>query len=102
MTMDEMMRQMMGGFGPLAVLLNTLITLGVLALVVWAVTRLLPAPRDRAEPGDGQTDPAEETLRKRFARGEIDADEYERSLTILRGDPVREDREGSGPRSGER
>jgi uncharacterized membrane protein len=29
-------------------------------------------------------DSAEETLRQRFARGEIDAEEYERSLEILR------------------
>lgn len=102
MTMDEMMRQMMGGFGPLAVLLNTLITLGILALVIWAVTRLFPTRRGGTEGEEEQTDPAEEILRGRFARGEIDADEYRRSLAILRGDSEHEDREGSGPLSEER
>lgn len=100
--MDEMMRQTMGGFGPLAVLLNILITLGILALAVWALTRLLPSNRDSTDSEQEQTDPAEEILRGRFARGEIDAGEYARSLAILRGDAGREDREGSGQRSEER
>lgn len=102
MTMDEMMRQMMGGFGPMAVLLNILITLGILALAVWGLTRLLPTRRNGTDAEQEQTDPAEEILRGRFARGEIDADEYARSLAILRGDAGREDREGSGQRSEER
>jgi putative membrane protein len=37
----------------------------------------------------GHGDPAEEILRERFARGEITADEYERSLEILRGGTAR-------------
>jgi hypothetical protein len=32
-----------------------------------------------------QVDPAEEILRGRLARGEIDAEEYERCLRVLRG-----------------
>jgi uncharacterized membrane protein len=32
-----------------------------------------------------RTDPAEEILRGRLARGEIDAEEYERSLRVLKG-----------------
>lgn len=101
MMMDEMMRQMMGGFGPLAVLLNILITLGVLALVVWAVTRLLPSRPESTRGEAEQPDPAEEILRGRFARGEIDAGEYERSLTVLRGDPDGEDRAGSEEKGSE-
>jgi uncharacterized membrane protein len=39
---------------------------------------------------DRREDSAEETLRQRFARGEIDAEEYERSLEVLRSGRVSE------------
>jgi putative membrane protein len=52
-------------------------------LIAWTVTRIFPKGRgdDRSE---GPRDSAEEILRERFARGEINAEEYERSLEILR------------------
>jgi putative membrane protein len=69
----------------------TILGFVVLALVVWAVFRILPSPwPDRAGPDSGESS-AEETLRQRFARGEIDAEEYERSLEVLRNDRVSED-----------
>jgi putative membrane protein len=62
----------------------------VLALVLWAVLWILPSPwQDRGSP-DRREDSAEETLRQRFARGEIDAEEYERSLEVLRNERVSE------------
>ncbi len=39
-----------------------------------------PQPKDSAS-----SDEAEEALRTRFARGEIDEDEFRRRLSILRG-----------------
>ena len=59
---------------------------GILTLIAWIVTRLYPGSRDRNE---SPRDSAEEILRERFARGEITADEYERSLDILRGGTAR-------------
>jgi uncharacterized membrane protein len=63
----------------------TLLGFVVLGLVLWAVFKVLPSPwPDRGE------DSAEETLRQRFARGEIDAEEYQRSLEVLRNERVSE------------
>jgi putative membrane protein len=61
---------------------------GILTLIAWIVTRLYPRSRgdDRH---DAPRDSAEEILRERFARGEITAEEYERSLEILRGGTAR-------------
>ena len=55
----------------------------IVFLIAWTVTRIFPKGRgdDRSE---GPRDSAEEILRERFARGEINAEEYERSLEILR------------------
>ncbi len=56
----------------------------VLGLVLWAVFRFLPSPwPDRVGP-DRREDSAEETLRQRFARGEINAEEYEERHRVLR------------------
>jgi putative membrane protein len=70
---------MMGGFG----ILGLLVPILLLVLVVWAITRIFPDWQDRVNL-QRREDSAEETLRQRFARGEIDAEEYERSLEILR------------------
>src|SRR5215207_8281090 len=70
---------MMGGGG-------SILTLLVLGLVVWAIIKFFPDWRDRVglnRPEDRREDSAEETLSQRFARGEIDAEEYERSLEVL-------------------
>jgi putative membrane protein len=63
------------GLGLLAWILLLLVAEG---LVVWLVNRNAPGTRA------GRTDAAEEVLRHRFASGEIDADEYERRLALLR------------------
>jgi putative membrane protein len=47
------------------------------ALIVWLVNRNVP----RRQPG---SDSAEEVLRRRYASGEIDAEEYGRRLSVLR------------------
>ena len=54
----------------------------VLVLGVVLVVRLIN--RDRPGMPGPDVNSAEEILRRRFAAGEIDADEYERRLEILR------------------
>ena len=72
----------MGTFGGLWMLLPILFWGGLLALIVWAVVRIFPERRggERSEVRDRSS---EEILTERFARGEIDAEEYERSLSVL-------------------
>ncbi|MDP9440485.1 MAG: SHOCT domain-containing protein [Actinomycetota bacterium] len=53
----------------------------IVALVAWALVRFFPGVQG------AERDSAEEVLRGRFARGEIDAQEYERSLEVLRKEP---------------
>ncbi len=59
--------------------IGMLVWLVLLGLGVWLLVRA--TGRERTEP---RGEAAEETLRRRFAAGEIDADEYERRLEILR------------------
>jgi putative membrane protein len=54
----------------------------VIALVVWLIQSFrAPVGRGAAAP----TGRADEVLAERFARGEIDADEYARRRDVLRG-----------------
>ncbi len=59
--------------------IGSLFWLIVLGLVVWLTVRI--TARRGAEPRD---ESAEELLRRRFAAGEIDGEEYERRLEVLR------------------
>ena len=61
---------------------------GIVFLIAWTVTRIFPKGRGD-EHSDAPRDSAENILRQRFARGEINAEEYERSLEILRGGTAR-------------
>jgi putative membrane protein len=53
--------------------------LGALLLFVWAIARAAGS----AGPSRGEDSP-DTILKRRYARGEIDRDEYERRLTDLR------------------
>ena len=64
--------------------LGTILTLLVLGLVIWAIIKVFPDWQDRVGLNRRREDSAEEILRQRFARGEIDAEEYEQRLRILR------------------
>jgi putative membrane protein len=83
------------GDGPLDELwepevLFLIVFLGALvAVVVWLVVRVFPKVRRDEQLGEPR-DSAEEILRERFARGEITAEEYQRSIEILRGATARE------------
>ncbi len=79
-----MMQDMMGGSGWLWMLVPLLFWGGLLALVAWVLVRIFPG-RSGGGGSGALEDGAEEILRKRFARGEIDAEEYEKSLEVLRG-----------------
>jgi putative membrane protein len=60
---------------------------GIIALVVWGVRQFRPGPSSSSfssSPG-GDADPALRILEERFARGEIDEDEFRRRREILRG-----------------
>jgi uncharacterized membrane protein len=79
----------MGGGG------GTLLLLVVLVVVVLVLIKVFPDWQDRvglnsSRREDRREDSAEEILRQRFARGEIDAEEYERSLEVLRDGKVSE------------
>ena len=59
---------------------------GLLAFAAWALIRIFPnRPGGNGDSG-ARGESAEEILRKRFARGEIDAEEYERTLEVLKGE----------------
>jgi putative membrane protein len=66
-----------------------MLVLLVLGVVVWAIIKVVHDWQNRIGL-DRHEDSAEETLRQRFARGEIDAEEYERSLVVLRSGRVSE------------
>ena len=63
-------------------ILMTLFWLALLAIIVFAVLRLLPGRRDNAStgrtPGADDQDRPETILAQRLARGEIDEDTYDR------------------------
>jgi len=50
----------------------------LLALVVWAVTRMLPTGGRGSEAGSARAETAEEILDRRLALGEIDEEAYQR------------------------
>ncbi len=80
-----MMDGMMGG-GWLWMLLPLLFWGGLLAFAAWALMRIFPNRSSGSRGSEVQEEGAEEILRKRFARGEIDAEEYERSIEVLKGE----------------
>lgn len=74
-----------GAFGWLWMIIPLLFWGGLLTLIVWAVMRIFPGGSAGSTPREGSARSAEDTLRERFARGEIDAEEYEERLRVLRG-----------------
>ena len=71
------------------VLLLILFLGGLVAVVTWLVMRIFPKVRGD-EQLEAPRDSAEEILRERFARGEITAEEFQRSIEILRGGTTRQ------------
>ncbi|SDL88257.1 putative membrane protein [Geodermatophilus siccatus] len=76
----------MTGWGWAATTLASLLFLALLGLVAWVVVRAVRRPGDGPSraPRTAGPDTAERLLADRFARGEIDEDEYRRRLATLR------------------
>jgi putative membrane protein len=64
----------------LAFLLNLAFWEGLVFLIVWVVKQFRPSADPQA-----REDPAMRILEERFARGEIDADEFQRRREVLKG-----------------
>jgi len=67
------------GGGWLMMGIGMLIWVALIALVVWLVIRAVGQ-----RPGTGVSESAEDLLRRRYASGEIDAEEYQSRLETLR------------------
>jgi putative membrane protein len=65
-------------------LVSTLLWIALIVLVVVLVVRLVGNTGSRPPTGPPPAETAEELLRRRFAAGEIDEDEYRRRLEVLR------------------
>jgi hypothetical protein len=71
-------------------LLGPLVLIGLIALIVWAATR--PSPQTASIPpyGPPAAIPPRESpldiLARRFAAGEISAEEYQKARDLLKGD----------------
>ena len=72
-------------FGLLMMLFGFLIFIGIVLLAVWAIIRFTGT--DRRGPGGPANSPEDPLviLQRRYARGEIDHDEYERVRSALSG-----------------
>ncbi len=82
---DGMMGNGLDGFGLAAGLTSTLLLAALLAFAVIFLSKALPAQTAR---GARSGIRPEEILRERFARGEISAEEYGRSLRTLNEEPA--------------
>jgi uncharacterized membrane protein len=74
---------------------------GTVFVIAWTVARIFPKGRGDDERSEAPRDSAEEILRERFARGDISAEEYKRSLEVLRGESSPRTHRGSTPETGE-
>src|SRR5215216_2718908 len=78
---------MNGGWGVLGILgllVQLLFLSGLVAVIVWVVVRISANRQGGGADARAGGNSAEEDLRQRFARGEIDAGEYEERHRILR------------------
>jgi putative membrane protein len=72
-----------GGVGVGGMIGMVVFWLVLIALIVWAVSRLLPGRQMRqSQPQPGQETP-EEILDRRFARGEVDLETYQLQRAAL-------------------
>lgn len=71
------------GGGWLMMGIGTLFWVLILVGVVWLVVRAVNAGDRRQADGGGGRDEALDLLRRRFASGEIDAEEFEQRLGLL-------------------
>ena len=79
----------MGGWGMLLMTVSNLLFLGL--LIAGAIALIRYTSRSARQDRAAEPAPAQRVLADRFARGEIDEDEYERRLQVLSTTP------GCGP-----
>lgn len=72
----------MGGWGWIFMSLSTLVFLALIALVVWLAVRTASGGNSRP---DSSAHSARQILAERYARGEIDEQEYQQRLRVLGG-----------------
>jgi putative membrane protein len=80
----------MGVWGYVFMAVTMLLLWGTVITAIILVARSLARPQDRHNlsagfPPPPVSRPAEEILAERFARGEIGAEEYQKSIAVLRG-----------------
>src|SRR5918994_1588548 len=73
-----------GTLGILGVLFQLLFWGGLLAVIVWAVVHITANRQGGGAEAKAGGNSAEEVLKQRFVRGEIDAEEYEERRRVLR------------------
>lgn len=79
---------MTGGCGAFA-LIGVLLFVGLVGLIALAALGVLPVQRAWGARYElPRTDPAEEVLRMRLARGEIGAEEFAKASKVLRAEPA--------------
>lgn len=71
------------GMGPWGWIFMGLFWLVMLGLVVWSLAALLPRPGRRVPAGPSRPESPEEILDRRFARGEIDLEQYRAARSEL-------------------
>ncbi len=71
-----------GGMSPWMMIIPGIISLAVLALLIFGAVWLVRYYTHTTRPAG---DPAEQELRRRYATGEITHEEYQQRLTNLRG-----------------
>jgi len=81
-----------GGMGVGGMIGMVVFWLLLIAVIVWAVSRLLPGRQARQSQSEPGQETPEETLDRRFARGEIDLETYQvqrAALVSARGEGQR-------------
>jgi len=80
---------MIGGgmmwFGLLMMLFGLLVFAGIILLAVWAIARFAGSERQRSSATSGSPEDPLAILQRRYARGEITREEYERIRADLKG-----------------
>ena len=73
------------GFGGVGLLLMILLWAGLIALAVWLVRSLLRSVNQSADARESSSLSAREILARRYARGEINHEEYQSMKEVISG-----------------
>jgi putative membrane protein len=73
-----------GGIGWIGPVIGLVVTIGFFGLIAWAIVALTRGPQGHSATAVPSARTPEDLLADRFARGEIDADEFPRRRDVLR------------------